>query len=65
MTCVRVCPYLAPHVGHEGRAEIDPTRCMGCGSCAAECPATAITLRHYGKRQVLAAIDGLLKGPHA
>jgi heterodisulfide reductase subunit A-like polyferredoxin len=62
MTCVRVCPYLAPHVGHRGRAEIEPTVCMGCGSCASDCPAGAITLRHYAKSQVLAAIDGLFGG---
>ncbi len=60
MTCVRVCPYLAPHPGHRGRAEIETAVCMGCGSCASECPAGAITLRHYAKDQVLAAIDGLL-----
>ncbi len=60
MTCVRVCPYLAPHVGHRGRAEVEPAVCMGCGSCASECPAGAITLRHYAPSQVLAAIDGLL-----
>ena len=33
---------------------------MGCGSCTAECPAKAITLRHYVDAQILAAVDGLL-----
>ena len=33
---------------------------MGCGSCTAECPAKAITLRHYVDAQVLAAMDALL-----
>ena len=33
---------------------------MGCGSCTAECPAKAITLRHYVDCQVLAAVDSLL-----
>jgi ferredoxin len=33
---------------------------MGCGSCTAECPAKAITLRHYVDAQVLAAMEGLL-----
>ncbi|MBN2194880.1 MAG: 4Fe-4S binding protein [Polyangiaceae bacterium] len=60
LTCLRICPYLAPRVGVEHRVEIEPARCMGCGSCAAECPASAITLRHYAPNQVLAAIDGLL-----
>ena len=34
---------------------------MGCGSCAAECPAKAITLRHYVESQILAAVYGLLR----
>jgi ferredoxin len=35
---------------------------MGCGSCTAECPAVAITLRHFIDAQVLASMEGLL-GP--
>jgi ferredoxin len=33
---------------------------MGCGSCSAECPAKAITLRHFVDSQILGAIDSLL-----
>ena len=62
MTCVHVCPYLAPHVGKNNKAEVEGAVCMGCGSCTAECPAQAITLRHYGRDQVMAAIAGLLGG---
>jgi Fe-S-cluster-containing hydrogenase component 2 len=60
MTCVHVCPYRVPRVGRDNKAEIEGVICMGCGSCSAECPAQAITLRHYVNDQVLAALDGLL-----
>lgn len=60
MTCVHVCPYMAPQVNEFNKAEIQGATCMGCGSCTAECPAKAITLRHYLDTQVLAAVNGLL-----
>ncbi|MGA2620956.1 MAG: 2Fe-2S iron-sulfur cluster-binding protein [Thermoguttaceae bacterium] len=60
MTCVHVCPYLAPRVGPQNKAEVQGAVCMGCGSCSAECPAKAITLRHFVDIQILAAMDGLL-----
>jgi heterodisulfide reductase subunit A len=60
LTCVHVCAYLAPHVNEFNKAEIQGTVCMGCGSCTAECPAKAISLRHYLDAQVLGALDGLL-----
>jgi len=60
MTCVHICPYMAPRVGEENKAEIQGAICRGCGSCSAECPAKAITLRHYIDAQILGAIDSLL-----
>jgi heterodisulfide reductase subunit A len=60
MTCVHVCPYLAPRPNEQNKAEVQGTVCMGCGSCTAECPAKAISLRHYLDWQVLGALDGLL-----
>jgi heterodisulfide reductase subunit A len=64
MTCVHVCPYMAPMVNEFNKAEVQGSVCMGCGSCTAECPAKAISLRHYLDAQVLAAVDGLLgEGP--
>jgi len=60
MTCVHVCPYMAPRINEFNKAEVQGTTCMGCGSCTAECPAMAITLRHYVDHQILAAIGGLL-----
>jgi heterodisulfide reductase subunit A2 len=64
MTCVHVCPYMAPHVGENNKAEVQAVVCMGCGSCTAECPAKAISLRHYVDAQVLGAIEALLTGAH-
>jgi MinD superfamily P-loop ATPase len=61
MTCVHLCPYGVPQVGRNNKAEIQSVICMGCGSCAAECPAHAITLRNYLDAQVFAAVDGLLE----
>ena len=60
MTCVHVCPYMAPRINEFNKAEVQTAVCMGCGSCTAECPAKAITLRHYVDAQVLAAVNALL-----
>jgi heterodisulfide reductase subunit A2 len=60
MTCVHVCPYMAPLVNEFNKAEVQRSVCMGCGSCTAECPAKAISLRHYLDAQVLAAVGSLL-----
>jgi heterodisulfide reductase subunit A2 len=59
MTCVHVCPYMAPQINEFNKAEVQGSVCMGCGSCTAECPAKAITLRHYLDAQVLAAVNSL------
>jgi heterodisulfide reductase subunit A-like polyferredoxin len=62
MTCVHVCPYHAPAIGRNNKAEIQGAVCMGCGSCTSECPAKAIQLRHYLDNQILRALDSLLIG---
>ncbi|HPA45910.1 MAG TPA: NAD(P)-binding protein [bacterium] len=61
MTCVHVCPYMAPRIGAFNKAEIQSAVCMGCGSCTAECPAKAIQLRHYVDSQILGAVKNLLR----
>lgn len=63
MTCVHLCAYMAPHVGPNNKAEVQGAVCMGCGSCSAECPAKAITLRHFADAQILAAMNQLLGRP--
>ena len=39
--CVQVCPVDCFHEG-ENFLAIDPTRCIDCGICEAECPVDAI-----------------------
>jgi heterodisulfide reductase subunit A2 len=60
MTCVHVCPYMAPQVGENNKAVVQGAVCMGCGSCTAACPAKAVTLHHYLDTQILGAINSLL-----
>lgn len=63
MTCVHLCAYMAPQVNSNNKAEVQSAVCMGCGSCSAECPAKAITLRHFVTAQILAAMNSLLGKP--
>ena len=49
------------------KAEIEAAKCMGCGICASECPACAISLRHFETVQFDGMIEelfgeGLLSG---
>jgi len=60
MTCVHVCPFMAPQVGEHNKSEVQSEVCMGCGTCSAECPAKAITLQNCVDDQILGAIDSLL-----
>ena len=59
LTCVRVCPFRVPVIGERGAAEIDVTKCQGCGVCVSECPAKAISLQHFTDKQVLAKVHAL------
>ncbi|MDD5337783.1 MAG: FAD-dependent oxidoreductase, partial [Dehalococcoidales bacterium] len=61
MTCVRACPYNAPSVNINRKAEINAAKCMGCGICASECPAEAIQLRHFESGQFKSMIEKLLQ----
>ncbi len=65
MTCVRACPFSAPSVNVDHKAEIAAAKCMGCGICAAECPAHAIQLRHFESEQFSLMIEELLQEPEA
>ena len=60
LTCVRVCPYSVPVINAKGEAEIDLSKCKGCGSCAAECPARAIELMHFRDPQLWAKCQALV-----
>jgi heterodisulfide reductase subunit A len=61
MTCVRACPYSAPMVNIDKKAEIVAANCMGCGICAAECPACAIKLNHFETKQFSSMLDELFQ----
>lgn len=43
LTCFRLCPHHAVHLG--ARPVIYPEACEGCGICVAECPKGAICLK--------------------
>jgi heterodisulfide reductase subunit A len=60
MTCVHSCPYGAPFVNKDHKAEIAAAKCMGCGICASECPARAIQLKHFEAKHFNIMIDDLL-----
>jgi len=59
MTCVKSCPYTAPFVNVDHKAQIEAAKCMGCGICASECPAGAIELRHFQTDQFEIMLDEL------
>ena len=59
MTCVRACPYGAPFVNADGKAEVAAANCMGCGICVSECPAHAVQLDNFESRQFNAMLDEL------
>ncbi|MDP2798902.1 MAG: 4Fe-4S binding protein, partial [Deltaproteobacteria bacterium] len=61
LTCVRLCPYHVPVINAQGKAEIDPAGCQGCGICVAECPAKAISFKYLTDKQVIAGCRALLR----
>ncbi|MFH1156119.1 MAG: FAD-dependent oxidoreductase [Pseudomonadota bacterium] len=60
MTCVHACPYGAPYINMDHKAQIAAAKCMGCGICASECPARAIQLSHFESSQFAMMLDELL-----
>jgi heterodisulfide reductase subunit A-like polyferredoxin len=63
MTCVRACPYGAPTVNADRKAEIIAANCMGCGICVSECPAHAAHLSHFETVQFSGMLDELFQAP--
>ena len=59
MTCIKACPYGAPALNYDHKAEIEKAKCMGCGICASECPARAIQLNHFRSEHFKNMIDKL------
>ncbi|MGQ9556754.1 MAG: FAD-dependent oxidoreductase [Desulfurispora sp.] len=59
LTCVRLCPFNAPRLGPNHKAEIEAVICQGCGTCAGECPNKAIALEGYRDTQFMQMVDQL------
>ncbi len=61
--CAAACSYHAIEEG-DPKTKRYPVfveaSCAGCGTCAAECPRDAITMRHFTDAQITAQIDGIL-----
>lgn len=58
--CERVCEYNAINV-EKSVAKVNPFLCKGCGVCAVECPAMAITMNHYTSDQISSMIKASLQ----
>ena len=52
-------------INEKGEAEIDVSKCKGCGACVAECPAKAIDLMHYRDAQLIEKTKTLCVGTHS
>jgi len=51
-TCVDRCFFGAVYLGEEeGRALVDPEKCMGCGVCTHSCPEETLKLRRVERAQ--------------
>jgi heterodisulfide reductase subunit A-like polyferredoxin len=58
LTCIRTCPHHAVEVdGESHTAKVIGAACRGCGLCAAECPAKAITLKGCTGDEITAQLD--------
>ncbi|MFO7789436.1 MAG: FAD-dependent oxidoreductase, partial [Bacteroidales bacterium] len=60
LTCIRECVFDSPFINSNGKAEIDPAKCQGCGNCAAACPASAIQLLTFTDKQENALFESIL-----
>jgi heterodisulfide reductase subunit A len=59
--CEYACPYGTIKVDiSDGISKSNPVLCKGCGSCAVECPAEAITMRNFTDDQIKAIIEAAL-----
>ncbi|MFX1571503.1 MAG: FAD-dependent oxidoreductase [Promethearchaeota archaeon] len=70
-TCVEVCQFNAIDLIEKEKvfedciikikkSHINPALCKGCGTCGAQCPNSAIIVKHFGFEQITAMISALL-----
>ena len=59
--CADRCPYGAIEAPEKQPAKVITAMCHGCGTCVAECPADAITQKHFTDDQIFAQISSALE----
>jgi heterodisulfide reductase subunit A len=59
--CAKACPYGAVKAPEGQVAEVSTAMCHGCGTCVAECPADAITQKHFTDAQITMQIKAALE----
>jgi heterodisulfide reductase subunit A len=59
--CAKACPYGAIRAPEGQVAEAISAMCHGCGTCVAECPADAITQKHFTDVQIMSQIRAALE----
>jgi len=61
--CNLVCAFDAiTYDAEKNKSRIDEALCKGCGVCTSACPFGAITSKHFTDEQIMAQIEGILKG---
>lgn len=58
--CISSCPFNAIDLGENGKAEVSPLLCKGCGLCMSSCPHSAISVKNFRSDQILSEVQGLL-----
>jgi heterodisulfide reductase subunit A len=59
--CAKACPYGAIRAEEGKAAEAFTAMCHGCGTCVAECPADAITQKHFTDAQIMSQVRAALE----
>ena len=59
--CAERCPYGSIEAFEKQPAKVITATCHGCGTCVAECPADAITQKHFTDEQIFAQIRTALE----
>jgi len=59
--CVQRCPFGAMTALPGEPAIVNAAQCMGCGTCAADCPMGGIIQNHFNDVQIMAQIHSYLR----